>query len=88
VAAAVSAIIVILMMLNTLIANVMPQKSQHRKDSILAVLDHRRQMKVLKTKARIKKAKTRVSTTRTIELDVRVIPAARSAPDRHPRQAR
>jgi hypothetical protein len=81
VAATVSVAIAILMLMTTLIRNVMPQKSEHRKDTILATLDHRRKMTVLKTKARADRGAT-------VELANGVIPLPRTASNPSPPQRR
>jgi hypothetical protein len=76
VTATVAGLIAILMLLTTLISNVMPQKSEHRKDSIMAVLDHRRKMTALKTKARTEKTNPPPDIMRAVHLDVRVMHTA------------
>lgn len=81
VAATVSGVIAILMLLTTFISNVMPQKSEHRKDTILAAFDHRRKMTVLKTKARADRGVT-------VELANGVIPLPRAASNPSPPQRR
>ena len=75
VTATVSALIMILMLLASMVSNVMPQKSEHRNEVVRTVLDHRRKMRALKYKER-----ARTAAMQPIAITVQVVPAPRSAP--------
>jgi hypothetical protein len=81
VAVPVIAVTGVLILLTTLITSVMPQKSEHRTESIQAFFAHRRRMTVLKQKGRI-------AAQRDANLTVFLIPTSRAAPNLSPASTR
>lgn len=75
------AVTALLMLLATLITGVMPQKSEHRNESIQAFFEHRRKMTVLRQKARSE-------AHRDANLTVFVIPTSRATPNLSPASTR